>query len=112
MHHADKSDQAFCQLVNQVFALEQKLQKLEFPAGTARNIRRMRQALEQFGVRYHDPIGEAYDETRTDCEASISGGQTEGLVIIETIKPIVRLTSADGLQHIIQRALVIVSART
>lgn len=111
MLHADKTHQALCQMANQVFSLDQKLAKLEYPSGTARNVRRLRQSLESFGVRYHDPIGEAYDETRTDCEASISGEKSEGLYIIETIKPIVRLDTSD-VQQIIQRALVIVAAKS
>lgn len=110
MLHADKTHQALVQMANQLFSLDQKLNKLEYPAGTERNMRRMRQALESFGVRYHDPTGEPYNETRTDCEASISGEKSEDLYIIETIKPIVRI-DLDGVQQIIQRALVIAAAK-
>ena len=35
---------------------------------------------EDLGLTWHNPIGENFDETRTDCEASIAGESAENLV--------------------------------
>jgi hypothetical protein len=37
------------------------------------------------GLVYHNPIGEPYNETRTDIEASISGNSADNLIITEVI---------------------------
>lgn len=102
-----KTLNSFIELANQVFELEHKLAKIEGTERLGRNIRRMKQALENAGIRTHNPLGESWSETRTDCEASISGSQTEDLQIIEVIKPVLRRED-DGIQQIIQRGVVIV----
>ena len=35
------------------------------------------------GLSYHNPLGEIYTDTRTDCEATIAGTEVENLEIIE-----------------------------
>ena len=97
-------------LVNQVFELEKKLTKIDQAQKTQRNLRRIRESLEELGMQYHNPLGEPYDETRTDCEASIAGEETENLFITEVLKPIVHLKS-DGNVQLLQPGLVIVAAK-
>ncbi|MEM7370425.1 MAG: hypothetical protein AAF587_17580 [Bacteroidota bacterium] len=96
------------QLVNQVYEMEKKLARMENSSSLMRNLRRMKQELDQIGLSYHDPVGEPYDETRTDCDASISGVGDEDLVIQEVIKPIIREGGKFG--QIIQRGIVVVAA--
>lgn len=107
-------------ILNQVFEIEKKLSKLTEDNSIGRNVRRLR---EQFAsgnwqvgppttpisLEYHDPTGEPYDETRTDCDASIAGSSAEALRIVETIKPIVRLRQGV-FDKIVQRAVVVVSS--
>lgn len=101
------------QMVNQVFEMERKLSKIDTSSGPQRglqrSLRRMKQTLQDLGYSYHDPIGESYDETRTDCDASISGVETENLVIKEVIKPIIREGGNFG--RIVQQGIVIVAGQ-
>ncbi len=108
-------------ILNQVFEIEKKVMKLSEENTIARNIRRLRSQFEDgdwqsrsagtsLSLTYHDPAGEAYDETRADCEASIAGPSADNLRIVETIKPIIRLKQGDSLNIIVQRAVVVVAA--
>ena len=106
----------YLNLMNQVFEIEKKLDKLKNPGSIGRNVRKMKEAFAQDlfpngGLVYEDPIGQSYDETRSDCEASISGESTEDLVVVDTIKPIVRLTVHD-MTRIVQRAVVVVESKS
>lgn len=100
-------------ILNQVFDMEQKVAKLTESNSLRRNIDRIKNIYEHDvfpkgqGLLYHNPIGESYDETRVDCEASISGNSTENLKIVEVIKPIIRLHMED-VAYILQKAVVIV----
>lgn len=106
----DTPSPAFIRIINQIFEIEKKANKLQETNSIGRNFRRIKQELEEMGIRYHNPTGEAYDETRTDCEASISGTSTQSLVITEVIKPIIRLEK-DGFTQIIQRGIVVVEGK-
>jgi molecular chaperone GrpE (heat shock protein) len=97
-------------VVNQLFELEKKSARMDEGKKLQRNLRRMREAIEKMGLSYHNPIGERFDETRTDCEASIAGTETENLVITEVIKPIVHLHQ-DGFLQLLQPGIVVVSER-
>lgn len=113
-------------VLNQVFEIEKKLAAL--PAGSTsipRNINRLKSLFEQdvpaasahgkaatLSLTYHNPLGEKYDETRTDCEAAgIAGSSAEGLVITEVIKPIVWLSAPGQPKTIIQRAVIVAEAK-
>ncbi|MEM7659277.1 MAG: hypothetical protein AAF399_24370 [Bacteroidota bacterium] len=100
--------QTLIRIANQVFDLHKKVQRLEQKRSLERNLHRIQEALAELGLEIHDPTGEAYAETRTDCEASISGTHTSHLRITETLKPIIRWKH-QGFGHIVQRAVVIVS---
>lgn len=97
-------------LVNQIFEIERKLARIQEPHSIQRNIDKIKEYFEESGLFYENPLGQKYDETRTDCEASIAGEKTENLIITEVIKPLIRLKK-DGLTIIVQRAVVIVSAK-
>lgn len=98
-------------VINQLFMMEVKIEKgNEESKGLLRNLNRIKRYLEEMGLHYYNPIGESYDETRTDCEASISGKKTENLIITEVIKPIIR-QEIHGLSTIVQQAVVIVEGR-
>ncbi|MEL6675025.1 MAG: hypothetical protein AAFR61_22650 [Bacteroidota bacterium] len=97
------------QILNQIFEIEKKARHMPEGRKLDRNLRRLKASLEELGLAYHDPFGEAYNETRTDCEASISGKATDRLVITEVIKPIIH-QEVDGYRQLVQRAVVIVEA--
>lgn len=99
----------FLTLINQLFDLQRKVERMEAARSLHRNVKRMSEALTEMGFTWHDPTGEPYDETRTDCEASIAGNSSHNLRIVETLKPIVRLTHA-GHPQLIQRAVVVVQS--
>ena len=65
-----------------------------------------RSTFEEMGYQIHNPSGEPYNETRTDCEASIAGSKVDNLVVAEVIKPIVRRQGV-----IIQKGVVIVESK-
>jgi hypothetical protein len=108
-------------ILNQVFEIEKKTQKLKEENSINRNVRRLKtqfengfriamgQEVAEVSLTYHDPTGEPYDETRTDCEASIAGESADGLRIVEAIKPIIRLRLGEA-NLIVQRAVVIVQS--
>lgn len=101
-------------LINNIFEIEKKLSRLDedhtIDHTIDRNVRRIKDAFEKAGLTYDDPTGEPYDETRTDCEASIAGDSQENLVITEVIKPIIRV-NRRGVNHIEQRGVVIVKSQ-
>ena len=97
-------------ILNQVFDMEKKVSKLVDGKSLVRNLRRIKQSFSELGLSYYDPTGESYNETRTDCEATISGTSTENLYIEEVIKPIIRFEK-EGFNRIIQRGVVIVSEK-
>ncbi|MEO0473650.1 MAG: resuscitation-promoting factor Rpf1 domain-containing protein [Bacteroidota bacterium] len=98
-------------LANQVFDMHKKLAIIPEAKKVDRNFRRIQQSFEEMGMFIHNPIGESYDETRTDCEATISGAGTERLVITEVLKPMIRLRE-KGFDRIVQRAVVIVESKS
>lgn len=119
MHPALKNvglPQPLIDLLNQVFEVEKKLERIDQPNSIDRNVRKMRELFDDAllegqdaGLVYHSPLGEPYDETRTDCEASIAGDVMDNLVVIEVIKPIIYL-KIGGYKQIVQKAVVIVES--
>ena len=57
---------------------------------------------------YKNPIKESYDDTRTDVNAHISGTETDNLVIIEVIKPIIRM-EINNQSAVVQKGIVTVA---
>jgi len=66
------------------------------------------------GLSYLNPLGESYNDTRTDCEATIAGTEVENLEIIEVIKPIIFYAYQENdktMKIIVQPAVVIVQSK-
>ena len=103
--------------MNQLYEIEQKLKQHGDPHGLQRNVNKMKDAfdsLDTLGLIYEDPLGQAFKETRTDVEATISGQGTENLVIVEVIKPIIRAVHRGGpgeLSKIVQKGIVVVESQ-
>jgi len=106
----------YCNIINQIFEIEKKTSALTEPTTIQRNINKLKSIFETeiltldkepAGYIYHNPIGEKYDETRNDCEASIAGTSTENLTITEVIKPIIRFKKGP-ITQIVQKAVVVV----
>lgn len=103
-------------MINQIFEMEKKISLLNEPNSLQRNINKLKELFENdlgggtnndsVGFIYHSPLGEHYNETRTDCDASIAGTSTENLVIIEVIKPIIRYKKG-GVNVLVQKAVVV-----
>jgi hypothetical protein len=110
----------YLDLLNQVFEIDKKASALTESNSIARNIRNMRGWFERdivgpggqpvYSLTFHNPMGESYNETRADCDASIAGSGTEQLVITEVMKPIVWLSIGGGPKYIVQQAVVVVES--
>ncbi len=117
-----KVPQAYLDFMNQIFDIEKKSANLKEENSIQRNINKMKGILEEeffkgsstIGLTYHNPIGESYSDTRTDCEATIAGTGVEDLEIIEVIKPIIFYTYQEEekvKKIIVQPAVVIVQSK-
>lgn len=112
----------YLDLLNQVFEIDKKASTLTESNSIQRNVRNIRTWFERdipvtqggqpvlCSLTFHNPIGENYNETRTDCDASIAGSSTEQLVITEVMKPIVWLSVGGAPKHIVQQAVVVVES--
>ena len=68
----------------------------------------------RIGLAYEYPMGEPFNETRTDLDASISGAGAENLVVVEVFKPIIRAVfrdTAGEFARLIQKGVVIVESQ-
>lgn len=117
-----KVPQAYLDFMNQIFEIEKKSSNLKEENSIQRNINKMKGIMEEeffkgtttIGLSYHNPLGESYNETRTDCEATISGTSVEKLEIIEVIKPIIFYSYQENdktMKVIVQPAVVIVQSK-
>jgi hypothetical protein len=110
-------------VLNQIFEIEKKVLKIEEQNSIIRNTDRLKSYFETevfsdgiefqgfsiIGLSLHNPIGEAFNETRLDCEATISGESHENLEIIDVIRPII-FAKTDNSQIVIQKGIVIVQS--
>lgn len=100
-------------LLNQLFEIEKKLSATEAsdPSNCLRNITKIKDAMEELGLFYEDPMGQHFKDTRTDMEASISGTSTDNLIVVEVIKPIIRQGKRE-FSKVAQKGIVIVESKT
>jgi hypothetical protein len=103
----DAEESGIVTILNHLFNLEYKARKLSGGDSILRNVERIKEQFEAWGYTIEDPSGQKYDETRTDCQASIAGESTEDLVITDVIKPLIRFRDEAG-RTIKQRAVVVV----
>lgn len=119
---AVKVPQAYLDFMNQIFEIEKKSSNLKEENSIQRNINKMKGILEEdffkgsttIGLTYHNPLGETYSDTRTDCEATIAGTGVDNLEIIEVIKPIIFYAYQENekiIKVIVQPAVVIVQTK-
>jgi hypothetical protein len=119
---AIKFPQEYLDFINQIFEIEKKANNLKEENSIQRNINKMKGIMEEdffkgssaIGLTYHNPLGEDYSDTRTDCEATISGMGVENLEIVEVIKPIIYYSYQEGdkvIKVIVQPAVVIVQSK-
>lgn len=117
-----KVPQAYLDFMNQIFEIEKKAINLKEDNSIQRNINKMKGIMEDeffkgtstIGLSFHNPLGESYTDTRTDCEATISGTSVENLEIIEVIKPIIFYAYQENdriLKVIVQPAVVIAQSK-
>jgi hypothetical protein len=108
----------YFELLDQLFEVERKLDKIKEDNSITRNLNKMKDIFENLlsdssgadvGFTFHNPLGELYNETRMDLEASIAGNSTENLIIIEVIKPIIRFKSG-GSTLIARKGVVVVES--
>ena len=93
--------------LNQLYDIEKKLALHGDSAGVSRNVQRMKDAFGDMHLFFEDPMGQPFNETRTDVEASIAGDSTEGLRVTDVIKPIVRFGDATY-SKVVQKGIVVV----
>jgi hypothetical protein len=98
-------------VLTHIYEIERKL-KLHGDSGRAlRNIERIREEINAgLQLFYEDPAGQPFAETRTDLEATISGPRTDSLVVVEVVKPIIRLGNASY-SRVVQKGIVVVQAK-
>ncbi|RJP42525.1 MAG: hypothetical protein C4547_00330 [Phycisphaerales bacterium] len=103
---------AWLTALNQVYELEQRLAKQGDSCNLQRNVEKLKDAFEEMGLVYEDPMGQRVTETRTDLEVSIAGSGTENLVVVEVIKPIIRFVDRrmPGFSKVVQRGIAVVTA--
>jgi hypothetical protein len=117
-----KVPQSYLDFMNQIFEIEKKTANIEEENSIQRNLNKIKGILEEeffkgnnlIGFTYHNPIGENYSDTRTDCKATIAGSDINNLEIIEVIKPIVFCAYQENdivIKSIVQQAVVIVQSK-
>jgi len=112
-----KQFEMLLETLNQVFEIEKKIEKIEEPNSISRNLNRIKNLFQErlpfeteIGLIMENPIRQPYDETRLDVDANISGEGTENLIIVEVIKPIIRLKQG-GFNQLVQKGIVIVQSQ-
>ena len=93
-------------IINQLFDMENRIKETGHISQLQRNFNRLYEIFKEDGYLIQDPTGEPYSETRTDCEASISGRIGNKMKIIRTIKPII-YHQKEGALQLLQKAVVI-----
>lgn len=97
-------------VLNHLYEVERKLAASGDNASIGRNVERMKDAFRDEHLFYEDPMGQPFNETRTDLDASISGDSTTDLVVTEVIKPVIRVGRPD-FSTVIQKGIVVVKSK-
>jgi len=98
------------QALNHLYEIERR--SMQAPSlGLQRSIDRLKEDFEAGNMFYEDPMGQEFNETRTDLEASITGASTADLVVVEVIKPIIRY-GERALSRVVQKGIVVVRSES
>ncbi len=95
--------------LNHLYEIERKLKLHGDPASIQRNVERIKASFEDEKLFYEDPMGQSFNETRSDLEATISGESTENLLVVEVIKPIIR-AGDKSFSRVVQKGIVVVKS--
>jgi hypothetical protein len=98
-------------VLNNLCDIERKLLIHGDPGNAKRNVERIKETFEDERIFYEDPMGQAFSETRTDLEATITGEGAENLKVVEVIKPIIRVGDKK-FSRVIQKGIVIVQSES
>lgn len=94
-------------IINQLFEMQAKIKEVGVTQQFERNFNRLFSIFEEEGYMIQDPTGDEYTESRTDCEASISGRINTKMKITRTIKPVIYQRKNGGML-LLQKAVVMV----
>ena len=94
------------QIINQLFEMQYKIKDIGEAVNFERNFIRLFSIFHEEGFIIQDPTNETYTESRTDCEASISGKTSSKMRIVKTLKPVIYQKKDNNIQ-LIQKAVVI-----
>lgn len=109
--HLEVQPKSLFRLLNQIFELERKAVQLSDGENVLRQVRRMKELYEEdFHLSYEDPTGQPFSETRTDVEARVAGDSAENLIIVETLKPVIRYSHGPT-SSIVQKGIVVAASR-
>lgn len=97
-------------VLNNLCDIERKMALHGDPGNASRNVTRIKEEFAELGLFYEDPMGQPFNETRTDLEASITGSGSENLYVVEVIKPIVR-SGDPKFSRVVQKGIVLVESR-
>lgn len=100
----------YLQLINQIAEIQQKIKQENLESKFDRNFNRIFSIIEEEGYICRYPLGEKYDETRTDCDATITGNMGKEMIISQVIKPVIYKKTDEG-ATLVQKAIVIVEKK-
>jgi hypothetical protein len=104
-------------ILNNLYDVERKLALHGDGGNVIRNVDKIKEAIQEFippelDIFYEDPMGQLFKETRTDLDATITGGGSENLYVVEVIKPIIRIRDGtDTFSRVLQKGSVIVQTK-
>ena len=67
----DPALNTWCNTINQLYTLEVRTRQLTERDFYQRRFERIRELLDELHIHVHDPLGEPYEYTRTDCEGIV-----------------------------------------
>jgi len=94
-------------LINNLFEIQKKIGATDDNLNIGRNMTKIIEALEEQGLTFENPLGQRFNQTRADLEATISGEGTENLIVVDVLKPIIRMGNTNN-SVIVQKGIVIV----
>ena len=120
MQEQSKIQKLYENLIDQIFEIEKKTEKIQESNSINRNINNLKDiftninsyvnSYETGGYVYHNPIGEPFEDTRIDCTATIAGESSNNLIVSEVIKPIIYYRKGD-INIIIRKGVVVLSSK-
>lgn len=96
-------------IINNIFEIQKKVEFSDENLNIGRNLTKICEALGEQGLTFENPLGQKFNQTRTDLDATISGQGTEELVVVDVLKPIIRLGNSNN-SVVVQKGIVIVEA--